>query len=206
MASRPNPLYPSNKVTPGSHSRRAHRISFREWSETNRLFAELRTVDGTVIPRGSKVMGHITKAEARAKGDAQSQLGISFDQIAVKGGKDMPLKSSIQAVAPPPHVSSAPQAGEQPVPGAPAPGPIGAGNPPAGMGAPQPTFPSTPSAGTAPAPPSQNGQASEAQITPQSTGVIGLHDLQLVPDSTLASSGKDVKLEAGSQILLRVQH
>jgi len=170
-----------------------------------RIVDELRMGDGTVIPRGSKVLGHVTKAEARAKGDPQSELGISFDQIALKSGKDVPLKSSIQAVGPPPSFGSASQENQQAIPGAPSPGPIGAGAPPAGLGAPQPSFPSNPTAGTT-APPSQNGQPTAAQITPQSTGVIGLRDLQLEPGSVLASSGKDVKLEAGSQILLRVQN
>jgi hypothetical protein len=170
-----------------------------------RVVSELRMGDGTVIPRGSKVTGHITKAEARAKGDAQSQLGISFDQIVLKDGKDLPLKSSIQAVGPPPGFASVPQENDQQVPGAAAPGPIGAGAPPAGLGAPQPNLPSNPSAGTTSTQPSQNGQPAGAQITSQSTGVVGLHDLQLEPGSILASGGKDVKLDAGSQVLLRVQ-
>jgi len=167
-----------------------------------RITADLRAGDGTVIPRGSKVMGHVTTATARAKGDSQSQLGLSFDQIAVKSGKELPLKATIQAVGPPPSYGGPALNNEPVVPGAASPGPIGTGNPPAGLGAPSSNFPSNPSPGTAPPP---GNQQSVSQITPQSTGVVGLHDLQLEQGSILASSGKDVKLDAGSQILLRVQ-
>jgi hypothetical protein len=171
-----------------------------------KVAADLRIGDGTVVPHGSKVLGHVTKASARAKGDSDSELGIAFDQIVLKDGKQVPLKASIQAVGPPPSYGPEPtqMGGGAPIPNTGAPGPIGGANP-AGLGPPQPNFPSNPSAGTAP-PPSQGDQQNSAQITPQSTGVVGLHDLQLEQGSILASSGKDVKLEAGSQLLLRVQN
>jgi len=53
---------------------------------------------GTVIPRGSKVMGHVTESSSRAKGDPASSLGIVFDSIVLKDGTDLPLKVNIQAV------------------------------------------------------------------------------------------------------------
>ena len=48
---------------------------------TGRIAADLRLKDGTTIPLGSKVTGHVTEAKARSKGDAQSALGIVFDKI-----------------------------------------------------------------------------------------------------------------------------
>ena len=170
-----------------------------------RTVDDMRMADGTIVPRGSKVSGHITKAEARAKGNAESQLGISFDQIATKDGKGMTLKSTIQAVGPPPRLRfSALDDRQQQVPGAPGSGQIGAANPPVGIG-PQPSYPSNPAAGATPPPPPDT-EPEAGQLTPQSTGVLGLHDLQLEPGSILASGGKNVKLEAGSQILLQVQN
>src|SRR5579863_995510 len=67
---------------------------------------ELRTGTGTVIPRGSKVTGHITQAEARSNGGSQSSLGMTFDHIALKDGQQVPLKTTIQAVAAPPSTST----------------------------------------------------------------------------------------------------
>ena len=78
------------------------------------------------------------------------------------------------------------------------------GTTPGGMGAPPsaPNFPGSPApVGQMP----QGGETGSGQLTAQSNGVVGLRDLQLQPDSMLASKGKEVRLEAGSQMLLRVQ-
>ena len=54
-----------------------------------------------VIRRGSKLIGHVTQAQARAKGDAQSALGIMFDRVQGKGGETMDVHAAIQAIAAP---------------------------------------------------------------------------------------------------------
>ena len=170
-----------------------------------------RTGDGTLVPPGSKVFGHVTESSARAKGDSQSQLGISFDQIALKDGRKLPLKASIQAIGPPLNYGMAPMPMGGPGAGAAGPGaPTGPGggiNPgsnPTGAGIPAATFPNS-GASSGNGPNSLPGNQNSPQVTPQSTGVIGLHDLQLEQGAVLASDGKQVKLQAGSQILLRVQ-
>src|SRR5713101_2507744 len=53
----------------------------------------------TVIPRGAKLMGHVTQASARAKGDSESALGIVFDKAILKNGQEVPLNVAIQALA-----------------------------------------------------------------------------------------------------------
>lgn len=53
----------------------------------------------TVIPKGSKLVGHVTRASARAKGDSESALGIVFDKAILKNGQEMPLNVAIQALA-----------------------------------------------------------------------------------------------------------
>lgn len=53
----------------------------------------------TVIPRGSKLVGHVTQASARAKGEAESSLGIVFDKAILKNGEEIPLNVAIQAMA-----------------------------------------------------------------------------------------------------------
>jgi len=53
----------------------------------------------TVIPKGSKLVGHVTQASARSKGDSESALGIVFDKAILKNGQEMPLNVAIQALA-----------------------------------------------------------------------------------------------------------
>src|SRR5260370_42023166 len=53
----------------------------------------------TVIPKGAKLVGHVTQASARAKGEAESALGIVFDRAILKNGQEIPLSAGIQALA-----------------------------------------------------------------------------------------------------------
>ena len=53
----------------------------------------------TVIPKGSRLIGHVTEASARANGEAQSALGIVFDKAILKNGQEVPLSVAIQALA-----------------------------------------------------------------------------------------------------------
>src|SRR6266446_2259847 len=53
----------------------------------------------TVIPKGSKLVGHVTQASARAKGESESSLGIVFDKAILKNGQEIPLNVAIQAIA-----------------------------------------------------------------------------------------------------------
>ena len=52
-----------------------------------------------VIAKGSKLVGHVTRASARAKGQTESSLGIVFDKAILKNGEEIPLRVAIQALA-----------------------------------------------------------------------------------------------------------
>ncbi len=52
-----------------------------------------------VIPKGSKLVGHVTQAKARGKGESESSLGIVFDKAILKNGQEVPLNANIQALA-----------------------------------------------------------------------------------------------------------
>ena len=52
----------------------------------------------TILPKGTKMMGHVTQASARANGQADSQLGIVFDKAVMKNGQEMPMNVAIQAL------------------------------------------------------------------------------------------------------------
>ena len=56
--------------------------------------------DGKVVlKKGTRLVGHVTQAQARANGQTQSQLGIVFDHAVLKNGQEMPFNASIQALA-----------------------------------------------------------------------------------------------------------
>src|SRR5208283_825227 len=50
---------------------------------------------GRLISNGTKVIGHVTQAQARSKGDAQSSLAIVFDKVQL-GGQEIPIKGTLQ--------------------------------------------------------------------------------------------------------------
>ena len=52
----------------------------------------------TILPKGTKMMGHVTQASARANGQADSELGIVFDKAEMKNGQEMPMNVAIQAL------------------------------------------------------------------------------------------------------------
>jgi hypothetical protein len=191
---------PSPAVTPAS-SAKGHGIMPVELTKsldskklkegdavTGKIAADLRLKDGTQIPRGSKVTGHVTEAKARSRGDAQSALGIVFDKISLPSGKDIAIKGEIQAVAPNPN-AGAQQSGPGVMAGL-------AGND-SGMsaGTSAPPMPSTP---TSP-------QEGRPILNGQSKGVVGFHNLELGQNSVLVSTGKNVSLDSGTQLMLQVE-
>jgi hypothetical protein len=53
----------------------------------------------TVMPKGTKLVGHVTQASARANGESDSSLGMVFDKAILKNGQEIPLNAGIQALA-----------------------------------------------------------------------------------------------------------
>jgi hypothetical protein len=53
----------------------------------------------TVMPKGTKLVGHVTQASARANGGSDSSLGVVFDKAILKNGQEIPLNAAIQAIA-----------------------------------------------------------------------------------------------------------
>jgi hypothetical protein len=56
--------------------------------------------NGTVIPKGSKIMGHVTGVQAHDDQSPNGQLTLQFDQAQLKGGQSLPLLSTLQSVSP----------------------------------------------------------------------------------------------------------
>jgi hypothetical protein len=60
----------------------------------------LQISQGTEIPRGSKLIGHVTNVQARGEGHENSQIAIQFDRAELKGGQTLSIESVIQSVSP----------------------------------------------------------------------------------------------------------
>ena len=53
--------------------------------------------DGKVVLRkGTRLVGHVTEVQARAKDQTQSQLGVAFDHAELRNGQQVPLNASIR--------------------------------------------------------------------------------------------------------------
>jgi hypothetical protein len=60
----------------------------------------VKTASGTEIPKGSKLVGHVTNVMARGDGKQNSQIAIQFDHAELKGGQNLQIESVIQSLAP----------------------------------------------------------------------------------------------------------
>jgi hypothetical protein len=170
-----------------------------------------------IIPKDTKVVGHVTEAQARTKDQKESQLGLVFDHAVIKGGNEVSLPMSIQAIIGPNALGNGPANGgnaspsSQPSETSPSGGmsstpggrTSGVGNGSASTVSPPPT------GGEAPAT-NQTQQAPHEPITASTQGVVAIPNLKLsaTPESktgSLVSSEKNnVKLESGTFMLLRV--
>jgi hypothetical protein len=162
-----------------------------------------------IVPKDTKVMGHVTEAQARNKEQKESQVGIAFDRAVLKDGEvSMPM--SIQAViAPPTNNANNSGGGDQSAPatgGSTASSPMGSGHSPTSGATAQPQPQPVSSGGTES--PSQSG--ARPPINGNTQGVIGISNLKLEPAQTatqgsvLSSEKNNVKVESGTMLLLKV--
>ena len=67
---------------------------------TAKTTAATKSGGEVVIPRGTKLVGHVTESKARAKGESDSELGIMFDKAVLKDGREIALSNvTVQALA-----------------------------------------------------------------------------------------------------------
>lgn len=154
------------------------------------------------IPNDGKIIGHVTEAVPLKGTDGRSRLGIIFDHVALKDGKKASISLVIQAIGMRTLTRDGEALGE----------PVNTEMYPA---QPHPSSPaSKPSSGQAPHDPIPHSlpQAELAKTTPAldagSHGVIGMPDLSLVESrergAVIESAKKTVKLDSGTEIVLRV--
>lgn len=74
--------------------------------------------NGTVIPKGSRIMGHVTGVQQHGDQSPNGQVTLQFDQAQLKGGQDLPILSTLQSVSP--AESNTDTGSAMPMPSAPA--------------------------------------------------------------------------------------
>jgi len=164
-----------------------------------------------VIPRDTKVIGHVTEAKPRSKESPESLVGVTFDRIALKDGRELPVRASVQAIGRSLHGLPVPgnePAGQAPIDATSANNPDGRGT----MGGPSrrggpPSYPAsnTPElpSGTA-----VSGGSAGSVLGPHSQGVVGMKGLQLSTSgqaSVVISNSNNVHLDSGTQLVLRIE-
>jgi hypothetical protein len=162
-----------------------------------------------LAPKGSKVLGHVAEVSPH-QGESASTLGIAFDKIALKNGTVVPLRASIQAIGAPESnaVASNDNMGAPANSGGMAP----MSSPGRGAyGGTTPNPGSMPGNASNPGPATQDASqaiAINGRLTPNAQGVVGMSGLSLSTgaeqDSVLSSPKHNVKLESGTQMILRV--
>lgn len=212
-------------------------------SVTARTTDNVKEDGKVVLPKGTKLSGHVTRSSARGKGDSDSTLAMQFDRAELKSGQEIAVQLNVQAMAAAPGTTSIGGDDLQGVGsmGAPTSGGMnrggagGAGAPVGGAvsgaagtaarttggiaGAADSTVNSTTNAAggvTGAAGATSQGAVggvnSSGQLATNSRGVFGLSGLSLATDaanatqgSMIASSGKSVRLDSGTRLLLVTQ-
>lgn len=176
----------------------------------------LKTAEGVksdgheVIPKGSKIIGHVTAVTAHTKEKPEASLGIVLDHATLKGGREVPLHLAIQAVAPAegepsPTMSMTPATAAGSGGGmGPVAGPLTAGpnNPNGG----------TPNQIASPESPLQSpadNMTSSGELTPTCRGVLRIDGVMLAKGdpklgSMIVSQDRNIQLDIGTQMMLRV--
>jgi hypothetical protein len=195
--------------------------------------SDVKSEGKTVIPRGSRLIGHVTQASAKGKGDADSTLTVVFDHAVLRSGEQVALNATIRAlaVAQPPAPLTAMSSGNDPSYAGGMPHPAGGGVSPVGTvgsatgGALGTAAATTDGAvggvandvgGTVASTHTTSGAGLNAagELSPRARGVFGLPGVTLSQaagatagasnGTTITSTGKTVHLDSGTQLVLAV--
>ena len=144
--------------------------------------------DGSLVPKGSFLVGHVITAKARSKGEPQSQLELAFNPLVVIGGKEFTVKGSVQAVYP---------AFKEKDPGVPSAATVPYGD----AQVMDPVYvPMEIKQGAD----MTSDERPQLVVNLKSTGVYGIPDLQL-HDGVLSSKRKCVRLENGARLVVQAE-
>jgi hypothetical protein len=66
-----------------------------------KTMSDTRLADGTRIPKGSKLLGHVTDAQAKTKDNRNGYVGFCFDHAVLKDGHEVPVNAMVRTLAAP---------------------------------------------------------------------------------------------------------
>jgi hypothetical protein len=165
-----------------------------------------KTAEGTEIPKGAKLVGHVMVVHPSAAGE-NSQLALQFDHLELKGGQSVPVHSQIQSIAPSGSAASAS--------GSSNPGASGANGSSTASGAPQAASGdprTTPAGNSGPAPGTIVAKTGNIDIRATSIpGVVvasnapGQQDPRMGQASGILIGAKqDIELDGGTQMVVGI--
>jgi hypothetical protein len=167
-----------------------------------------------VIANGAKIAGRITAVKAHSRGNPASEVEIVFDHVALKEGGTIPLALTVQAIGYGGWPAPEPEDPKAYGPYAPASNASQEGSSPNARhtsGLPPRLLPADPADPAQPSPPEFPGrEAGQPALDAASKGMVRLPGLRLTEGldeqrgSVISSSTKNVKLERGSELILRV--
>jgi hypothetical protein len=160
-----------------------------------------------VIPRTAKIYGHVTDVKTHSKESPESRVGLTFERLVMKDGREVPLQVVVQAISRPLQQAFASDTHMNEGAGTPSGTPSTAGG--AGTGGSMPRSTERVSAvpidrGSDASPPPQT----VAPLGPTSKGVVGMKGLELQASgqsSVITSQTDNVRLDGGTQMILRVE-
>jgi hypothetical protein len=196
---------------------------------TAKLTQDFKSDGKVVFHKGSKLVGHVTEAQAHSKSHAESRLGVVFDKVQPKGGEEASINAVVQALAPPVQgalASSTDESLSAPAIGGSHSGGASHGGGLLGGGATSTLSNTVGTSGnavggvtggvTSNVSSTMNGAAgaglsTQGTLTNASHGAIGLQGLSLTSvsaasaqGSIVSSASRTVKLENGTQMLLQL--
>jgi len=180
--------------------------------------SSVKTTDGTEIPKGSKLVGHIVAVKPSEAG-ATSQVALQFDHIELTGGQNLTVHSQIQSIAPP--GGSAGASAATPGPAMSSPAASGSPSPNAAMSSNRPSGATQPAGGESNATAAPSGApaagtvvATNGNIAIQTTSIPGVLLANNAPgqqdprmaqaSSILLGAKRDVQLDGGTEMVIGV--
>jgi len=167
-----------------------------------------------VLPRNTKVLGHVTAIKPRTKGSPASYIAITFDHLVLRDGQELPVHLVIQAIAGPLHsLFEGKDSSEE----------LSTAMPPIGTSAPRATSMGNPELGQIPGRqyPARSQNPTETVLAPipssprvfsalgpGSQGAVGLRGISLASVdrvATISSSTQNLHVDSASQLLLKTQ-
>lgn len=183
---------------------------------TAKLTQDLKANGAVVIPKGSKLVGHVTEAQAKTKESAESKLGVVFDKVVLKSGQEVAFTGVIRALSAPAEIPAVSPGGSNMDQNA---GSSGRGMGQVAMGGGMsPTTPNTGStnstigstvgtSGNAAGSVGRSAPVATNGISNDSRGVIGMEGVELnntAQASVFSSANHNIKLDSGAQIVVQV--